>query len=350
MRKSWMMFLPVMLLTFALAGCSSYSVYQMEVLRPAEVTIPPQIKSVMVVDNSFPMPDSVEVEITTNSTYTSFVKGSGDSASSLAIRQLVSELNNRHFFDTVYLAPKTMNGKYGYRGKPVNVKELQKLTESKNVDAAIVLNGYNYNPSVRFLPTDVFGQYLCRQSLPFAAEWLFVDVNTGAMVDKHIHADTLNWQGLIDGYYYPVPGIPLLNEGIAEAAGHMAYAQADRIAPYWESISRFYYTSGAGYYPLAAKHVRKNEWVEAEKVWFYIYNHSKGVAKARLAHNIALAKEVEGDFENAARWSYQSWQLFNEKSSWYAFEASQEKKYYLELTKRYADAKKLADQYGTPVQ
>lgn len=338
------------LFTGVLSGCVTYSSYQMDVLRPATITIPPHVKSVMVIDNSYPTLDSVEVDITTNISYVSHIPVVFDSSSSIAMKQLVAELNMRQFFDTVYLAPETLNGKFGYRHKPFSFPQLHTNADSLKVDGVVVFNNYTYHPALNYSHLIENDYFMCNQSVRFVVDWVFVDLIENRVIDQYVHVDTLYWKGVSGDYSYPVIGVPTLTDAIAETAEYMGFYHADRLTPYGENVSRYFYTYGAGYYPEADACVEQNQWAKAEKVWFFIYKNAKGIRKAQLAHNIALAKEVQSQFDDAARWAHHSWQLFSDRSSSQSATAKKEKEYYLELIKRIDDAKKLGLQYGNPVQ
>lgn len=338
------------LLMAALSGCVSYSHFQMEVLRPAALTVPPHIKSVMVVDNSFPILDSVAVDITTNVSYVSYIPEVVDTASSITIKQLVKELNNRQFFDTVHCISQVFNGKNGYRHKPISISQLHTKADSLGVDGVVVLNDYTYKPSLVFSRISENNLFECDQSLSYVINWVFIDLTEKRVIDQFVQIDTLSWKGVMGGYNYPVIGIPTLSEAIAEMAGYMGFYHADHLAPYWENVSRHYYTFGAGFFPEAEMHLKRNQWAEAEKVWYYIYKNSKGIRKAHLAHNIALAKESQSQFEDAARWAHHGLELLQDRSSSQSVRVTAEKNYYLELIKRIDESKKLKLQYGDHVQ
>lgn len=332
-------------------GCVTSVPYQMQVIRPAQITIPPLIKSVMVIDNSFPLTDSVGVNVFMQDTFATqiFFRDVVDSIAMVVNKGLAQELAARRFFDTVHVIPVSFNGPLGFDGKPLMLDRVALLSDSMNVDGAVVLNSYGYEPALKYTHSDIYGFYDCIQSIRFVVEWLFVDARTGISLDRHIQVDTLYWRGSVNGLLYPVDGIPDLAAAIVETGKYMGYYHADRLAPYWEPVVRHYYPRGSGYYPEAQSWVILNKWDEAEKIWFHLYKGSRGAEKARLAMNIALAKEIQGKMEDAARWAYHGWELFLLKKFAHEHDADKAKAYYLDLVKRHADVKKLSQQYGTPL-
>src|SRR5690606_38569219 len=102
----------------AFYSCTSVSTVSLDVMRPAEVTIPPEILSAVVVDNSYPYSgDSLHL----------FVSGADtlivdsirvDDYGNRLVQAATKSLHNRMFFDNAYMYPgppyKVLNATSGH--------------------------------------------------------------------------------------------------------------------------------------------------------------------------------------------------------------------------------------------
>jgi hypothetical protein len=337
-------------LSFLVAGvlqsCVSIKNYQMDILVPATVSIPPDIKSVIVIDNAKLPGDSIEIVVSDHKGQ--YIKPNTDTIPAIALKQLYETIRQRSFFDTVYLQPITSSLA---RSQSIGSSNLKKtLTEAKNnhqADAAVVLEEVKLFPKLDYQPfyTETLN-YRIDQSFVANFVWVIVDLKHDSVLDVYNQVDTLVWTSYANALAYPVIGLPSFNESVRSVADYFGYYCADRICPNWVRENRYYFAGNGMGWDLANASIAKNDWLNAAKVWFGMYSSSKGAPKARLAHNIALSYEVLGDFEEAVKWSAHSKLLFKPTSSWFVQEKALTDDYYNTILKRALHAKKLAEQLG----
>ncbi|MFT3738610.1 MAG: DUF6340 family protein [Breznakibacter sp.] len=329
-----------------LSSCLTSKPFNIDVLKPAEYTVPVDIKNVVVANNAYRIGDSIEVLV--NKQGGQYIKSNPDTVPEVVLKQLTKSLAERRFFDTVYYYPRPLTRMVVSGGiKPVSNNELQVLRNTCNADAAIVLQGYKIIPSIDYiLVSDETKYYHVEQSVDAEFTWLFIDLRTDSVLNVYKQTDVLDWTAFSEKFKYPVPGLPSFKESIVVTADLLGFAYADYISPNWQSTERYYYSSNAGYYGEADQHVKNNEWDKASKIWFGLYEVAKKSTKARLAHNIALSYEMMGNFEDASLWAHESWTIYNKLSDWFGYEKDREAKYFETLVKRSIDAKKLEGQIG----
>src|SRR5690554_7530466 len=112
----------------SLGACATVGSVRMEVLRPAEVSVPPDVLSVVVVDFAYPYrADSVHVmelgdeKATIDTIWV-------DDFGQKTIAAAGAELEQRAFFDTVYVHPQALNrppvGRPGLNLSPLQVQQI----------------------------------------------------------------------------------------------------------------------------------------------------------------------------------------------------------------------------------
>lgn len=334
-------------LAFAvLPSCLVSKPMSVDILKPAQFTVPVDVKNVVVVDNAYRLGDSVEVMV--NKKKGQYLKLNSDTVATVVLKQFSQSLTERRFFDTVCVYPKPLTQLVAPgMTKPLNYNELRSIQRTCNADAAIVLQGYLLNPGINFnLMGDESQYYQVVQSVSSVFLWVLVDLRTDSVLDTYKQTDELHWTAYTGKYEYPVLGLPTFKESFVSAADMLGFAYADYLTPNWENVERFFYSSSSGYYGEAESFARKYQWERASKIWFGLYQVAKKSSKARLAHNIAFAYEMMGQFEEAAQWAHESITNYNKLSDWYAFEKDREEKYFEILVKRSVDAIKLKEQIG----
>ena len=114
--------------------------------------------------------------------------------------------------------------------------------------------------------------------------------------------------------------------------GYMGYEYSRVIAPYWQNVNRAWYPEGNYAFRQAGKFAREGEWLKASEIWRKLaYGEDRRVA-ARASFNMALASEMQDEFDIAIEWVNRSIDLGLDYYS----------EYYLEILKnRRSDKEKL---------
>ncbi len=140
------------------------------------------------------------------------------------------------------------------------------------------------------------------------AFWRVYDVKNRKIITDYLHRDTLTWEKVDYNRVRIGDQLP----GFFSAATYSGYstgkAFANKIAPTWMDEQRLYFIEGAKPMREAAKFAQSNQWLDAAKKWQSIIQNPKAkpVAAARAAFNMAVANEMNGNFEAALEWLDQS--------------------------------------------
>lgn len=144
------------------------------------------------------------------------------------------------------------------------------------------------------------------------AYWRVYDLLNRKIAIGHLHTDTLSWEHT--DWVEVVPGNQL--PGVFETA---AYAGADAgerfaqlLAPQWLKDSRVLFAQSTDREMMKAYELaRMGKWEDAASIWQKNYKSAKASKAAQAAFNLALANEINGNFEVAFEWLV----LAKEKSS-----------------------------------
>ncbi len=336
----------LLLFPMLFCSCSSLTNINVDVLRPASFSVPPQILSVLVVDNSLPYRDNnVHIVSSLDKVIvidTLWVDNFGD----ITIKSFGESLKERKFFDSVFTHNKPL--KQDYRNP--NFGEIPRfiidsLINAYNVQAIISLESLKYKTKTNIFNLGDY-YYTSLDANGFII-WKMYHPN-GNVMDASIQKDSVYWENTGISFKLSYSGLPSIRESVEILAWHLGKNGIKRIAPYWESVTRNIYTGGNHLFLRADDLRLANNWEEAAKVWYYIYENGNRRQKARAAHNLALSYEIRGNFPEAVAWSDISRKIFDGLG--FVFTAFDEQElsrnYYLRLCERYQEKKKLDEQLG----
>ena len=286
-------------LFLSILSCGSISTLNLDVLRPAEVTIDPEILSVVVVDNSLPYrSEGVHTIKTPKGTIiidTLWI----DDFSQIAAISMVNELKNRQFFDEVYFHTDMDFGKGHLTGERL-LRKIEYLCNIYNAQAVIFLENYAYKTKLNLM--DLGDIYYGSMDVNGTICWKIYE-NNGYLLDTYIQTDSIFWDAAENNYSEILKQIPRQTASIEVLAEYLGETYIRRVAPFWETVSRKYYSQGHFLFMRANDLHAINNWSEAAKVWYYVYQNGNKRQKVMAAFNIALSYEVRGDFNEAIAWS-----------------------------------------------
>ncbi|MBK3519547.1 DUF6340 family protein [Carboxylicivirga marina] len=339
-----------LLITLVLVvSCKTYEVMHYDVLRPAVYSVPPQLKSIVIVDNAYPFnPDNAHIaKVMGQLQRLDTVRV--DTFSKVIINQLKAELDFRRFFDTVYID--TIKHNTAISGKP-----LRSLTQAQiidicnkyNVDALLSLDAAKYGTLINVQDMDV--EYYSTMDVGGVAYWQLFDGYSTEALYADAQRDTLYWDAVGADINVSVATFPSLKDATIELGSYMGATYADELVPHWEPVERRVYIAGNTHFISAAEWLSKDNRSEAEKLWNFIYQHGNSREKGRAANNIAVSMEARGEYKLAMEWAFKSYQAFELKGvKGNHDERLSSKELYTDLVRRYRDQKKLDVQFGIPV-
>lgn len=302
---------PILLLP-VLSSCYTTSSISVEILRPAEISLPVEISHIAVLNRSLlNMPDSVLKDTTIvietlpeylyNLTTTEAVKSLG-----FIIEEIPSALtiSDAHILESV---PEDSI----YVPARLNSNELSDLALELNTDALITLDYIYINDRIG---TDLLYQlsrgayepyYIAYINRQISAVWRFYDLNRLRIFDEYIFKDSLkfyarhsDWETL-DAIQNMLVDVDFIRTNYLETGYHLGYQYAKRIAPAFSLEERSFYDGKANWLKRAGKFISQNKWDAAEDVLLSFIRHENPGKAAAAFYNLALISEMESDLELA---------------------------------------------------
>ncbi|MDR2361895.1 MAG: DUF6340 family protein [Prevotellaceae bacterium] len=153
--------------------------------------------------------------------------------------------------------------------------------------------------------SDAYGNYFTVGTyVPYEATFAIYDAVSKTYSHQETLSDTLAWikDTWDDNLARTQSELPSTEEAVPLAAAEIGRLYTRSLAPYWLSVQRFFFVPSAKDLRTAAEHAENGEWNEAMAIWEQYAGHNNRRVAAQSAFNVALACEVNGNYELALEW------------------------------------------------
>lgn len=240
--KNILHILIIILTSVLLGSCVPGKTLTIEKLTPAEITLPDNIRNVLVLNASYyPSLDTLAFN------YVSELKPED--------QFIVDTLVNNNVFNGLFsildASPASYLNDSPYfeaRGtekesflKPLSGESIQYLCDSFQVDGIISFEYYAFDPDVRnefYSGEDYYGT-MATLSIKRYLLWRIYEYNEG-LIKENFMQDTLNWYGYGVGNEAR-KDLPELADAVREAFWYAGYEFGKSISPSWENEKRYYF-------------------------------------------------------------------------------------------------------------
>jgi len=318
-----------------------------ETFSPAEITYPADVKKILIVNNAVPQPPDAGYDYNLLGTVQDTCQAHADSALFQACKSLGNAIVETDFFQDVLLFHENTRRDTAFLlDKRLTQEEVISLCNETGADAVIsldrllftmskiVVKGYEgfLFGSIEVKATGVVRSFLPSRESP----------QTTIMFEDSVFwvEEAPNLQ-ILDKLF-PTPDEALITAG--DYIGNKIYTV---FVPHWERDTRWYYTGSGSRWKEASSYAANEKWENAYERWIYIFERSSSwKSKAKLASNIALYFELNGDMNQAVEWAEKSSDLFKDNSPEDDRNRVLQEAYKTQLIERIQADKKLNLQFG----
>lgn len=295
-----------------ITSCTSLHTLVIDVEKPALITLPNDINTIVIVDNSVPQDRNIgHAEYIHGKRTDSQISIDTDSLNHLLVANLFEKVADKEYFDDVILYEQPLREDADFsEALPLDTAIAKEICIANNADAVLSLD--------RFLLTTTSNE----EDFDFGATLKVLDAkmdvrfqvysNEGKAISPPLYInDSIYWAATYSNNIPIADSLPSRNQAVKEATQYMAGKIADALAPYWSNEPRWYF----GDVKPANKMMLNNDWAGALSLWKSAYEkEEKNIKKkARLANNIALAYELSDEMREALKWITISCDLFTKK-------------------------------------
>lgn len=358
MKTKYFWHIPVVgIIAVLLSSCAAEYNFQIDVLKPAEVSLPGNVKKIIVINHSY-IPNYCSISDLNGKTEAGF-----DSIFSFQhINAFIDYLKYSPRYEVVkeFSVAKNQNSKF----KTLSLQTVDELCKKEGADAAVILEGcytskklegkphYDKENSRSTNSEEILDTVKVSKNNKSSSYNNFSDYNlivenvsywqvyssvTGKIVDSQSIKDISNIMAkgydVESAFNYKRSVWDVLIESSNRAGNEYAH----RIAQQWVAEHRLLYNSSAQGFNDAIIFVKNNNWDKAIELWQTSVKSTNLELASKAAYNIAVAYEVKDDLNSAIEWAAKSYFLQNNQAS---------DKYIKILETRMNEKKQIVEQLG----
>ena len=329
-----------------LGSCATSSV-GVQVLIPADITIPQHVQKVAIVNRSLPAKENrakniIEGILTGESIF------ADREGSENCLRGLANGLNSGPRFTAGILSHVDLRGT-GTReyAIPLSWGEVEQLCNDNNADALIALETFDSGISKRKYTQQrkvkkeneeiTVIDFFSEMQVNVNAGWRIYDNKTKRIIDEKSFMDNKVFTGKGDNPDKADANLPDVRMAVNQAGVYSGEMFARRISPNWRNESRMYFIRKGEEFKKAQKYVQHNEWEQAIAEWKPLTTNPEKKIGGRACFNMGIACEMNGEFELALEWM---------KKAYYDYDIKQASQYINIFNRRILDRQRLDEQMG----
>jgi hypothetical protein len=290
-------------------GCTPH--IHLRVLEPADVAVPPHIEKVAVVSRTRPSTGGQAVLNVIEGALSGEAIGADREGAAQAKRGVVEALAESPRYDVVVPAVELEGVGSGVTAPPLRWPRVEKICAEVGAQGLVVLEAFDTNSSVEEqvenrTRTDDRGKEIhykvfhAHRETSMISTWRFYDAGNHVLIDEWFdHRNARSWEEEGETPEDARSRLPAQIDTVGAVAWDAGHDYGRRIAPSWLWVSRAYFGKGDPAFKEAKRHVRADQWVQAEAAWGGLAQSEDPKIRGRALFNLALVKEREGDLDQA---------------------------------------------------
>jgi len=322
----------------------------MEVLVPAQITIPSHIKKVAIINRSLPEKKELFYNILEGFFTGENIRGDREGSDN-CVKGLANKLNMNPRLGAVIVQG------YDYRGTgtrefptPLDWNHVSKILYDNKADALVSLETFDsdviFNKGMQSRKSKtkndkdtIINVYVADVRMNVNSGWRIYDFSTKTIVDQNSFMDEKGFKGEGINEKEAMSKIPNKRDAINTSGIFSGEMFGIRISPNWVHVGRSYYIRGdkGKQFKVAKKMVRKNNWTGAAKIWEGLAKNALPKIAGRACFNMALSCEMDGKLKEGLEWANVAYKNHNLKAA---------RAYINTLNRRIMDQDKLKEQMG----
>lgn len=291
-------------------SCQSLEQIPIDYVQPAEITFPPELRKVAIVNNCSTLADSALILATSDQrSLRNLVKMRGaisyaNGDPHITTESLAEEIAKQNYFETVVICDSALraNDKIA-RESTLSQEEVQTLASNLGVDLIIALENIQFITGRSIYYPDDYDTYQ-----------VVIDLKAFPTIKTYLPAlkKPMNSLTTTDSIFWEEVGTKeeinkrMISDKqlLKEAAEFAGTIPVKYLIPFWKKDSRFIYSNGSLQMRDATVYAREGSWDEAYKLWQEVFNDTKRKKKKmKAAANIAVYYEMKDSIAQAVEWA-----------------------------------------------
>ncbi|MBA4321360.1 MAG: hypothetical protein C0408_00935 [Odoribacter sp.] len=310
-------------LLFAFSSCKTQLLY-INVVQPAPVTLPAEIKNVAVINRSLPSEQTKKVDVIDKVLSLEGAKLDKEGAEA-SIAGLTDELMRNNRFSNVILITNIdlRSAGLGLFPPPLDWEFVAKMCSDNQVDALFTLELFDTDTQISYQAkkTGIKTPFGVIPALEHQADmittvktgWRIYDPAGKNILDEFAVNRDITFSGRGINPVAAAAGLMDRKEAVKNVALKAGRVYALRLLPFELRVNRDYYVKGTGNFKIAKRKAQTGNWDQAGELWNKETSNPKTKIAGRACYNMAIISEINGDLDLAVQWAQKSYEDYNNK-------------------------------------
>lgn len=303
----------------------------MQVLEPADVTLPAHIQKFILADRTRPEKGNGQQAL---NIIEGILTGEGIFSDKWASEDCIEGLRQKltmtpRFTVTVAAIDTALKGTGRRQAKPpLDWATVSKLLGGDTTAALVVLEAFDSNTSLFNDVTQTqqkqpdgstinVPQYNAHGKITVYTMWRTYDLKTKTIADQYSSEVPRQFDASGKTLAEAESRLPSRSDMCSRAGVYAGQQYGHRISPQYVWVSRDYYRKGSPELKAAARYAKFSNWKLASDSWNKIASGGDAKAARRASYNMALAAEQTGDIDLAIQWAERAAQMGDKRAPRY---------------------------------
>ena len=298
-----------------LNSCSSLRSFDIQVSKKEQFPLPDNIQSIAILNHAFKqgftnlITDSLE-RLWVSKKFAMDTVFCDSLAADTAIQIVAQLLYESGRYDVVIPLQRNISrNDTAFLDQALPTAFITEICHDFNTDAVLVLESFNERLLTTYRSIPHSEQPATKEKMicvVYNTIWRIYEPFENSRIKRYDISDTIFWKsyGLlsldIDG------NLPFLKKALIIGGINSSNRLARYISPAWVNQSRKYYKTGNKQIDKAIPLIQNNKWDEAAAIWHNFSTVTSKTIKSKVEFNLALASEINGDFDLAIDWGLKS--------------------------------------------
>lgn len=333
--KTYKSLLLAFFISVLFAACTSTT--YMQVLQPADISLPPYIQRIGIVNRCIPDKESTFMNIM-EGVLTGESIGADREGAENTMMGLKNVLDQTNRYEVSIPAVSLKNEGMGAMPPALDWTLVHEICKRHNLDALVVLESFDSDSRIVTSPRQrkvknkegvetIINEFVAHADLRIRSKWRVYADSTRDIIDQFSTEDVRPFENVGPTPEAAAAGLPYKRSAINSAGLYVGSNYGNRIAPKWITVGRYYYTKGNDAIKWGAQKAKRDDWKTATEIWRRELSSTDKKVAQRALYNMALACERNGNLDLALEYAKKSYQMYgNKKARDYTYILEQRKR------------------------
>jgi tetratricopeptide (TPR) repeat protein len=338
MKKTFFLISTILIL----ASCKTNQLY-LNVIEPAPVTLPSNIKKIGIIDRTSPTEQTKVLDAADKILSLEGANFDKEGASA-SVKGLTEELkNNQRFTEVKNVDMDFRTSALAAFPVPLSWEIVDKVCRESEMDALFALERFDTDTKISYSSRKVdmktpLGnipalEHQADMETLVKTGWRIYDPQGRSILDEYVQGESVVFHGRGINPVLAAAALIGRKEAVLEVSNKAGQGYALRLLPYELSVMRDYFVKGNENFKTAKRMARTGNWDGAGELWEKETENPDRKIAGRAYYNMAIINEINGDLDNALQYARKAYESYNNKLGLKYSRILEDRKYSSEVLK-----------------